>query len=469
MNIINQNFNIFDINQEKSINNALRSLNALETELILNQMKKCIFRIYKNDRNRTRGTGFFCRIPFPNSHNYLTVLVTNNHILNSSDIQNGKEISISWYNDTKSKVIKINNSRKVYTSEVYDITFIQIFENDGIKHFLEIDDKIYENEKYLNDSYADLYVLNYQDDKNVMVSYGRLKNLNNNTINHLCNTTSGSSGSPILSLKSFKVIGIHYGASRYNYNCGTFIKYPIIEFNNNKKNNIIIPKNAYQFNLNKNINKILLEKSIEDGLYNIIPCHCQNMALDISNADKSDMANLQIYENNKTIAQKFEIKYNSINKFYTIKALCSNKYLTVDYENNFNVVQFKENQGSIQYWHIVNQGGGKYEIISEFNGYLMDVYNNGNQSCTNVFCYPRNGGLNQKFIFMSTKNIKYFEKSSYTGVSIEDALKELVGDGSYQFRERIAKANDINNYTGKPSENTEMLEKLKKGILIMPD
>ena len=395
MNIINQNFNQLSIIKEKKIDNTLRSLTTREIEFILKQMKNCVCRIYKNGK---RGNGFFCRIPYPNSPNYLLILATNNHVLNEEDIQIGKEISFSWNNDTKFKAIKIDSSRKVYTSpeSEYDTTFIQIFEKDGIDNFLEIDDKIYENEIHLKDSYANLYILNYQNDKNVMVSYGTMKNINGKEINHLCNTTGGSSGSPILSLKSLKVIGIHFGAHKYfNYNLGIFIKYPILKFiffSNIEKNN--------QFNHhNKDKNKKILEKSIEDGIYNIIPCHCQNMALDINGADKENLANLQIYERNKTMAQKFKIKYNSINKYYTIKCLCSNKFLTVDFENNNNIVQFEENHGCNQQWHIADKGEGKYEIISEI-GILMDVNGNGNNSFTNVSCRNRNGGLNQKFIFI---------------------------------------------------------------------
>ena len=51
------------------------------------------------------------------------------------------------------KTIKINNSRKVYTSskDNFDITFIQILDNDGIKNLLEIDEEINDNnENYLN-------------------------------------------------------------------------------------------------------------------------------------------------------------------------------------------------------------------------------------------------------------------------------------------------------------------------------
>ena len=57
-------------------------------------------------------------------------------------------------------------------------------------------------------------------------------------IRHYCNTEKGSSGSPILSLNNFKVIGVHFGGSEKNIkiNLGIFIKYAINEFNNKYKN-----------------------------------------------------------------------------------------------------------------------------------------------------------------------------------------------------------------------------------------
>ena len=135
MNIINQNFNQLNIIKEKKVDNALRSLNTRETEFILKQMKNCVCRIYKNG---IRGTGFFCRILYPNSDNYLFVLATNNHVLNEGDIQIGKEISFSWNNDTKFKAIKIDSSRKVYTESEYDTTLSKFLKKMELIIFLKL-------------------------------------------------------------------------------------------------------------------------------------------------------------------------------------------------------------------------------------------------------------------------------------------------------------------------------------------
>ena len=62
-------------------------------------MENCICKIYlKNDEI---GTGFFCTIPFNN--NFLTVLITNKHILNENDIDNNKIIKLMINNKVKKK------------------------------------------------------------------------------------------------------------------------------------------------------------------------------------------------------------------------------------------------------------------------------------------------------------------------------------------------------------------------------
>ena len=69
--------------------------------------------------------------------------------------------------------------------------------------------------------------------ESILVSYGLILEINEeNGINHNCNTDNGSSGSPILSLKNNKIIGIHYGSSyQFEYNLGTLLIYSIKEFN----------------------------------------------------------------------------------------------------------------------------------------------------------------------------------------------------------------------------------------------
>ena len=128
---------------------------------------------------------------------------------------------------------------------------------------------------YRNES---IYILNYMNGENILVSYGLITEINEeNGINHKCNTDNGSSGSPILSLKNNKLIGIHYGSpNKYDYNLGTLIIYAIIEFNKieNKRNEIKntnetpnetqneITNKTTNENINSNINSIANEITI---------------------------------------------------------------------------------------------------------------------------------------------------------------------------------------------------------------
>ena len=212
-------------------------------------MEKSVCKIYISDNT---GNGFFAKIPYKDQ--LKKVLITNNHILGEKEIKNGEIITfIINDNEEDIKRIKMYEERKRYTNEILDVTIIEIDEEkDGKYEYIEIDDSIIEDMKlekgkiimnykniYENKS---IYILNYRE--RILVSYGILSEINEeNGINHKCNTEKGSSGSPILSLKNNKLIGIHYRSSnKYEFNKGTLIIYPIIEFNKMNKNINIIRK-----------------------------------------------------------------------------------------------------------------------------------------------------------------------------------------------------------------------------------
>ena len=122
--------------KEKYITKSLEPISLKQTEMILDQMNNSICRI--NDK----GTGFFVKIPYKSI--LLTVLITNNCIINKDDILNNKNISIYLNNDKKIKTIKLDNNRLMYTNEKLDITIIEIKENvDNLNNnYLELEDNI---------------------------------------------------------------------------------------------------------------------------------------------------------------------------------------------------------------------------------------------------------------------------------------------------------------------------------------
>ena len=137
-----------DFIKQKEENPYIREISIDQMQIIKNQMEKSVCKIKCNEGF---GTGFFCKIPFPNFYNLLPVLITNNHILNEEDLKINNQIILSLNNDLFTYKIYIDNSRKIYTEkELYDITLIEIKESDGINlnFFLEIDneDEAFDNE-----------------------------------------------------------------------------------------------------------------------------------------------------------------------------------------------------------------------------------------------------------------------------------------------------------------------------------
>ena len=185
------------------------------------------------------GSGFLCNIQI-DWNNYVKVLMTNNHILNKNDIQPGKTIKFSIDNDMKLYSILIDNTRKTYTDEYNDVTFIEIIEDDKIdeKSFFDLDQQIFE--KDLNNRFrqCQILLLHYPKGKEVSLSTGIIKNINedNTTIFHLCDTSECSAGGPIINTSNFQIIGIHKGgAEGKNYNIGILLKEPVENFRNKKE------------------------------------------------------------------------------------------------------------------------------------------------------------------------------------------------------------------------------------------
>ena len=157
--------------------------------------------------------------------------------------------------------ILIDDSRKVYTSQKYDVTIIEIKKNEkGLNYntFLQVDDIIYEeiSEERFKNFY--IYIIHYPKGIKLAISAGKTKGIEieNFNIEHLCNTESGSSGSPLINYETNRVIGVHKeGSKNKKVNRGTFLKEPIKEFYEKNKNKL-------------NLDDIILIKDLINHLYN---------------------------------------------------------------------------------------------------------------------------------------------------------------------------------------------------------
>ena len=62
-------------------------------------------------REKIFGTGFFCKINYPDEFNLLTVLIINNHVLDENYLKINKTIKIILNDDKIEKNILIDETR----------------------------------------------------------------------------------------------------------------------------------------------------------------------------------------------------------------------------------------------------------------------------------------------------------------------------------------------------------------------
>ena len=231
-----------------------------------------------------QGTGFFCKIPFPNITNKLTVLITNYHVINEDLLDNKGKTTIYIQNEKEGREMNFKN-RMCYTNEEYDITIIEIKEKDNIKNYLELDDEIMkvvlnddnDNFEYIKKT---VYIIQYPENE-LSVSFGLVGSKEDGqkkyNFYHKCRTNHGSSGSPILNSENNKVIGVHKSGTNVNVNKGVFLDKPIKEFirlNCTKTLNKNIDVNIDNFQANNgNIKDLDKEKDnnvVNPDIYNIM-------------------------------------------------------------------------------------------------------------------------------------------------------------------------------------------------------
>ena len=211
-----------------------KALTKRQKRVILKQQSRSLCQICTKDG---KSTGFLSKIPTP-------VLITNNHILNESEIKPGKEISIDFIDENEKvihKTIEIDDDRMVYTigkfeDEEIDTTIIEIRpEEDGLaeQEFIEVDkDLMNEGVEKVYDK-KDVYVIYYKNgeegETTGVVTKVEKKN-KNFTLVYSCNTKHDFSGSPIISYEH-KVIGLNKkNISSGQFNRATFLQFPIKEF-----------------------------------------------------------------------------------------------------------------------------------------------------------------------------------------------------------------------------------------------
>ena len=337
---------------------------------ILEQMQNYICKIY-NIENGRRGTGFFMNIPYKTKK--IPVLITNYHIIDKEYIESNKTINITL-NDGKNDItLELGNKRQTYFNKEYDTTIIEILPKyDNISFFLELEENILKGRSAYYYEKESIYIIQYPKAQNLSVSYGILNKIDNYNIYHFCCTENGSSGSPILSIKNQKVIGIHKKGNnnyRFQHNEGTFLKKPIEDFideynnnnndnnNNDNNNNNNINNNNININNNNNINNInnnnINNNNNDNNEINIFRKFNSSIFEEKLNLNK------KINNNIKLNTDEIKIKYN----IYNYKKECLRIFGSEFVNKNKNNCKLIYENKEFELKEFINIKNNKKEII----------------------------------------------------------------------------------------------------------
>lgn len=169
---------------------------------------------------------------------------------------------------------------------------------------------------------------------------------------------------------------------------------------------------------------------IPDGKYVISSMLNSSYVLDVKNASKSNLGNIQLYRQNETDAQAFKVTHDA-QGYVTFTNVNSNKVLDVSdgkASNGKNVQQYVSNGTRAQKW-VVKKSNKGYMIISALDSnYVLDVSGGKVGNGANVQLYIGNGSDAQNW------NIEKFVSKYEKLDALANSNKNTIADGKYVIR-----------------------------------
>ena len=255
-------------NQNERVNESkIMGSEYEEIDPYFSKVSKSICKIFISTQNGTQyGSGVFLKFSIEDLN--LFCLITNEHIITESLIEQNATINVFYDNEFENIEIELNKKEryiKTFTDIKIDATVVQILPKDNVYEIYFLSPEL-ENLEMKKLKGKQIYVPQYPSGQKLKNSKGIIKNINNYEFIHLASTENCSSGSPIFLKDSIKIIGIHkQGNKKKNENYADFI-FPIFNILKKDINNI---KEKIQIN-NKddNINELNENKPDEKEILN---------------------------------------------------------------------------------------------------------------------------------------------------------------------------------------------------------
>ena len=368
------------------------------------------------------------------------------------------------------------NINIVYAEDIKLGTYKIIYSKDETKFLvenkgnIELGDENSSGEKewdiYSNDTY--IYIKSHKNNKiSLDVANGDIKNKTNIQTYSVNNTAAqkwklnyaGNSYYYITTLKDNYNIDVNGGSTQLGANIQIY-----------ESNNTAAQKWKFQ--------KIDdSTKSIDDGIYIIKAQNNNNNVIDLSGGNTKNGSNIQVYSNNYTWAQLWNIEY--IDGYYKISTyLKDDKVMDIAnavYKEFTNIQLYESNNTNAQKFIINKNNDATYSIYSHDGIWVLDINGGSPKSGANIQLYQPNGTNAQKFLFekveMSDIETGYYNIESTIDENkvIGTNNKALSNEKNVDLREKTEKNYtkwyikkiDRDIYTIANSDNTKMVLDVK--------
>lgn len=147
------------------------------------------------------------------------------------------------------------------------------------------------------------------------------------------------------------------------------------------------------------------DRPVENGMYKLVSGINNGYVWDVHLASAEDGANLQLYEDNGSNAQKFDFVYVS-DGYYTITNVNSKKAIGCfadELTDRVNLQQGSFAHADLQLWKLESRGDGYYSLICKGNGLAANAESDMAENGTNLQAYGPNQAAAQEFRLVRTE------------------------------------------------------------------
>jgi M6 family metalloprotease-like protein len=126
--------------------------------------------------------------------------------------------------------------------------------------------------------------------------------------------------------------------------------------------------------------------------------------VDVRGNSSANGANVWLYDDNGTPAQRFWLSYDAKTGYYTIHNKGNGKVIDVAgaaVANGSNIQQYSSNGTDAQHWSIKKNANGSYTLYCACNGRCFDVQGARTDNGTNIWCWDANGTSAQQWTFQA--------------------------------------------------------------------